>query len=163
MRSNPDVGPWLAVGAGVVIVGGAVYFLTRNSGTAGTPPSPDAAPAPTPPRQASFTVTHQSTEATYSLTATDGHAIALKVGESLAIRPPYPAGPQQAWHIEILPGGSTLTPSAGLVDHGFLADGADLIQATSFGKATISMYLYSTDMQKFGRIETNAMPVTVSA
>jgi hypothetical protein len=162
MRSNPDVGPWLAVGAGVVIVGGAVYFLTRNSGTAGA--QPDAGPAPTPPtRQASFTVTHQSTEATYSMTATDGKAIALKVGESIAIRPPYPAGPQQTWHVEILPGGSNLTPSAGLVDHGFLADGADLIQATSFGTATLSMFLYSTDTQRFGRIETNAMPVTVSA
>ena len=163
MRSNPDVGPWLAVGAGVVIVGGAVYFLTRNSGTTGTTPT-DAGPAPTPPtRQASFTVTHQSTEATYSMTATDGQAIAIRVGESIAIRPPYPAGAQQTWHVEILPGGSTLTPDAGLVDHGFLADGADLIQATAFGKATIAMFLYSTNMQRFGRIETNSMPVTVSA
>jgi hypothetical protein len=49
-RENPDTGVWLAIGAGVVVLGGVVYFLTRPAvGPTNGPnaPSPDQLPQQT--------------------------------------------------------------------------------------------------------------------
>jgi hypothetical protein len=71
-RENPDTGVWLAVGAGVVVLGGAIYFLTRPSSS-----STAAAQAPG------------------QLPSTNVKDVTLHVGQDLSVQPPPPSAPGQ--------------------------------------------------------------------
>lgn len=75
-RQNPDTGVWLAIGAGVVVLGGAVYFLTRSS--------PAAA----------------SDNAAASLPGANVKNVTLHVGQDLNVQPPTPTAPgQTGWSV----------------------------------------------------------------
>jgi hypothetical protein len=161
-EKNSSAAVWLTIGGGAMLVV-VVYVMTRPK------PAPSA-PKLTIKIKPGGAITHVTQgaplathNAKFSMTAKDGVSIALKVGDTLALMPPHPAGPNQSWKIEVLPaGGGGLIRDAAIRVSPF-PDGSFLLQADGFGRSTIVMGLNSTDPQHFGRMESLSMPMTVSA
>jgi hypothetical protein len=88
-RENPDTGVWLAVGAGVAVLGTAIYFLTRPSGTSTAPSAPN------------------------QVTAGAGTALTVKVGQVINPSLPDPPAGATGWSAVVENMSGQLSPTAG--------------------------------------------------
>jgi hypothetical protein len=75
-KENPDTGVWLAIGTGTLVLGSAIYFLTRSSPTAAS-----------------------STTAAASAPPTSNSSVTLHVGQTLNIQFPTPPTGITGWGI----------------------------------------------------------------
>jgi hypothetical protein len=139
VREMSDTAQWAVVGMGAAILTGVFYLLLRNDPPIPQPTGsqvPDKLRAPTPLPEALLAV-----QATYSTVASNGSTFALKVGDTIAFRPPT-AGAQ--W------GRMTQMPQAGLVlaakisDFGVQSDGSYMLRMDSSGQAVVSLYSTTT-------------------
>jgi hypothetical protein len=133
VREMSDTAKWTVVGMGAAILAGVFYLLTRNDPSVPGPTGSQVpAKAPPPPEP----VPLLTVQSTYSAIASNGSTFTLRVGDTVAFRPPTPGG--QWGRAVITSSGGSIHP-AGITDLGLQFDNSYMIRADSPGIATVNL------------------------
>lgn len=155
-KGNPSTGAWLAIGAGIVIVGGvAVYMMTRPAQAAQLPPAqqpPPAQPAQapasalvSPPVQAPAPpATTYLLQPTIQAGGANAQTVGMRIGETVLVEPIKPDA-QAAFSLSLVP-----PPSSGPLNMppSLQDNGGNVYQAIATGTQVIHIQLGSA--QSFG-------------
>jgi hypothetical protein len=134
VREMSDTAKWAVVGMGAAILAGVFYLLLKDDPSAPKPVGsqvPDKLPAPQPAPPILTIST------TYSATAANGSSFVLKVGDTIAFRPPSPNGGM--WTNAKFPSSGGVIHPAGIADLGVQPDGTYVFRMDSPGQSTLSV------------------------
>ena len=138
VREKSDTAQWAVVGMGAAIVVGVFYLLLRNDPGVPPPVGSQVPNKPPPPLSPGATLT---TQTTFSATASNGASFVLKVGDTIAFRPPTTGG---TWGRANITSSGGLIQAASISDFGVQPDGTYVFRMDSPGQSMVNLGYMTT-------------------